>query len=68
MIRVASITVAGLTVGPVWFTQRPESAFPEYMSKFMDRPVIAALGGSALQFFRVTMDYPNAIAYFERPQ
>ena len=68
MMQVPSITVAGLKVGPVWFTERPESAFPEYMSRFTDRPVIAALGGSALQFFRVTIDYPNAVAYFERPQ
>lgn len=68
MIRVPLITVAGFIVGPVWFTLRPEGAFPEYMSKFMDRPVIAALGGSALQYFRVTLDYPAAVAYFERPQ
>jgi hypothetical protein len=67
MIEVPRISVAGYAVGPVWFTQRPDRNFHEYMSQFMDRRIEGALGGSALQYFRVTVDYPRATALFERP-
>jgi hypothetical protein len=67
MIEVPAVTVAGYTVGPVWFTRRPDPNFHKFMSQFMDRQVEGALGGSALRFFRVTVDYPHAVAVFERP-
>jgi hypothetical protein len=67
MIQVPSIELAGYTVGPVWFTCRPNSNFHQFMSQWMDRQVEGALGGSALRFFRITIDYPNAVAVFERP-
>lgn len=67
MIEVPAVTVAGYTVGPVWFTRRPDPSFHKFMSQFMDRQVEGALGGSALRFFRVTVDYPHAVAVFERP-
>jgi len=67
MIEVPAVTVAGYTVGPVWFTRRPDPNFHQFMSRFMDKQVEGALGGSALKFFRVTVDYPNAVAAFERP-
>ena len=67
MIQVPLITVAGYTVGPVWFTRRPDKNFHQFMSQFMDRTVEGALGGSALRFFRLSVDYPNAVAVFERP-
>jgi hypothetical protein len=66
MIEVPRIAVAGHTVGPVWFTERPDRNFHEYMSQFMDQRVEGALGGSALQYFRVTADYPRAVAGFSR--
>ena len=66
MIEVPNVTVAGYTIGPVWFTRRPDKNFHEFMSKFMDRKVEGALGGSALRYFRVTVDYRNAVAIFER--
>jgi hypothetical protein len=49
----------------VWFTIRPDRAFTQFMSQWMDQPVVGALGGSALQYFRVIADYPNARATFE---
>ena len=65
-IEVPRVTIAGFEVGPVWFTQRPDRAFHSYMAQFMDKPTDGALGGSALQYFRVTVDYPNATAVFAR--
>ncbi|WP_223643741.1 hypothetical protein [Corallococcus sp. EGB] len=65
LIEVPYIEVAGHEVGPVWFTTRPDPNFREFMSQFMDEPVEGALGGNALRFFRVTVDYTQAVAVFE---
>lgn len=66
MIRVPQVSIAGLAVGPVWFTQRPDDTFRTWMSQMMDKPIEGAVGGSALRYFRVVVDYPNAVAYFWR--
>lgn len=68
MIQVPAIEVAGFRVGPVWFTRRPNQAFHKFMSQFMDKQVEGALGGSGLQYFIVSVDYPSATAVFERPE
>ena len=64
MIEVPEVVIGEHTVGPIWFTVRPDSAFLEYMSSMMDQTVHGALGGSGLQYFRLVVDYPNAKAYF----
>jgi len=66
MIRVPSVTLAGIKSGPVWFTVRPNPNFDEYMSRFMDAPVRGAIGGSALKYYRMQIDYPGARAFFSR--
>lgn len=66
MIEVPHVAVGGYTVGPVWFTMRPDPNFHDYMTQFMDRRIEGALGGSALHYFRVTVDYPHSVALFER--
>ena len=66
MILVPQVIVGGLASGPVWFTIRPTRNFHQGMSRWMDRQIDGALGGSALKYFRVTADYPNGIALFER--
>src|SRR5207302_7857511 len=65
MIEVPTVKVAGWEVGPVWFTVRADDNFHKWMSQWMDKRIEGALGGSALHFFRVTVDYPNAVAVFE---
>jgi hypothetical protein len=67
IILVPTISVGGHVVGPVWFTMRPDRNFHQFMSQWMDRRVDGALGGSGLRYFRITVDYPGAIATFERP-
>jgi hypothetical protein len=62
-IRVPAITVAGWTIGPVWFTERADANF-EGMSDMMDGNVHGALGGNALDVFRMTIDYAHGKAYF----
>lgn len=66
MIEVPLIGIAGVQVGPVWFTRRADKNFGEFMSRFMDRPIEGALGGTALRYFTITVDYPDAEAIFRR--
>ncbi len=66
MIEVPAIEIAGQTVGPVWFAEQPPGAFQKYMASMMDRPTWGALGGSALKYFRIVVDYPAARACFTR--
>lgn len=67
MIRVPEVTLAGHTVGPVWFTRRPDRSFHEFMARMMDRRVEGALGGSLFHYFVMSVDYPGARAVFRRP-
>ena len=67
LIRVPEVTIAGHTVGPVWFARRPDANFRTKMAAMMDRPVDGALGGSLLRHFAVTVDYPAARATFRLP-
>lgn len=67
MIEVPEVSLAGVTFGPVWFTQRPDSAFREWMSDMMDKQIHGAIGGSGLKYLRVVLDYPNAMAYVQKP-
>ena len=67
MIRVPEVTVTGHTVGPVWFTRRPDRSFHEFMARMTDRRVEGALGGSLFHHFVMTVDYPGARAVFRRP-
>lgn len=62
MIRVPMIEIDGRTVGPVWFTARPNGNFQKFMSQYMDRPIEGALGGSAWKYVTLILDYPRARA------
>jgi len=64
MIEVPQVEIAGARVGPVWFTLRPDRSFHQFMSSMMDKRIEGAIGGNALEHFVMTIDYPNASAYF----
>ncbi len=59
MIRVAHVLIAGIDVGPVWFTRRPDAAYARFMSSMTDQPVVGSLGGNAFRSLVLTVDYPN---------
>lgn len=67
MLEVPAVAFAGVTVGPVWFTRRPDTNFHDYMSQWMDQKVDGALGGNAFANLRLTVDYPGARLYVETP-
>ena len=64
VIRVPQVEIGGWLVGPVWFTERPDSAFRQMMSSMTDKPVEGAIGGNALRHFVMTLDYAQRKAYF----
>lgn len=64
MIRVPRVTLAGIAVGPVWFTERSDASYHTFMSSMTDRPVEGSLGGNALSGLQMTLDYPRARAWF----
>ncbi|TAM26914.1 MAG: hypothetical protein EPN68_06705 [Rhodanobacter sp.] len=64
LIEVPKVDIAGWTVGPVWFTERPDTAFHDFMSSMMDKRVEGAVGGNVFQHFVMSIDYPHATAYF----
>jgi hypothetical protein len=68
LIEVPEIVIGGYTTGPVLFTVQPDRAFHEYMASMMDRVTEGAIGGSALHHLIVTVDWPGAVAVFERPK
>ncbi len=67
LIEVPEVEMAGWRVGPVWFTERPDANFSEQpggMSSYMDQPVVGAVGGNVFMHFTMTIDYPDAKAWF----
>jgi hypothetical protein len=66
MIEVPKIKIGGHEVGPVLFSQRPDEVWSEGMIASMDKVVKGAIGGSALKYFKVTIDYNSELIRFER--
>ncbi len=46
LIEVPQVEIAGWSIGPVWFTERPDPAFHNAMARMMDKPPEGAIGGN----------------------
>jgi hypothetical protein len=66
MIEVPEVAIAGLSVGPVWFTERPDATVKQALSSLMAGPVEGAIGGNAFAGTRLTVDYRTQEAGIER--
>jgi hypothetical protein len=64
IIEVPEVEIAGWSVGPVWFTERPDPAFHDMMSSLMDKRIEGAVGGNVFRHFVMTIDYPHETAWF----
>lgn len=64
LIEVPAVEIAGWSVGPVWFTERPDQAFHGMMASLMDASPEGAIGANVLARFSMTIDYPHATAWF----
>lgn len=66
VIIVPSVHLCGHDTGPVAFAGREDAVWSMGMISSMDRVVKGAIGGSALRYFRVTIDYPHALVRMEQ--
>jgi hypothetical protein len=66
IIEVPLVKIAGYEAGPVLFASRPDRNWSKDMIASMDKVVKGALGGSAMQYFKVTIDYNSELVKFER--
>jgi hypothetical protein len=66
LIEVPKVTIGGLEVGPALFARRPDAVWAQGMINSMDSIVRGAIGGSALKFLKVTIDYNSELIKFER--
>lgn len=63
MIEVPKVEIAGWSVGPTWFTERPDHNFHDVMSSMMDKQVEGSVGANVFQHFVMTLDYPHETAW-----
>lgn len=66
VIEVPKITIGGQEVGPVLFAKRPDENWSQGMIQSMDRVVKGAIGGSALKYVKVVIDYNAELVKFEK--
>lgn len=66
VIEVPIIKIGGIEVGPVLFSKRPDENWSKGMIRSMDKVVKGAVGGSALKYLKVTIDYNSELIGFER--
>ncbi len=66
LIEVPTVKIAGWDIGPVWFTERPDTNFDAErgIARYMDKEVAGAAGGNIFRHFAMTIDYPNQAAWF----
>jgi hypothetical protein len=64
LIEVPEVDIAGWTVGPIWFTERPDANFHDYMSQYTDKRVEGSAGANIFASLRMTIDYPARAAWF----
>jgi len=64
LIEVPKVEIAGWIVGPVWFTERADANFHDFMSTYTDQRVEGSAGGNIFAHFAMTIDYPARAAWF----
>lgn len=67
IIEVPLVKIGEHEVGPVLFATRPDENWSEGMIVSMDKIVKGAIGGSALKYFKVIIDYNSELIRFEKP-
>ncbi len=66
IIEVPKISIGGNEVGPVLFAKRNDEVWSQGMIQTMDTVVKGAIGGSALKYLKVMIDYNTDLIKFEK--
>jgi hypothetical protein len=64
VIEVPEVILGGHKVGPVLFASRKDEVWSEGMIQTMDKLVRGAIGGSALKYLKVCIDYNSELIQF----
>ncbi len=64
VIEVPVVKLGNYEAGPVLFAERPDEVWSQGMIQTMDKVVKGAIGGSALKYFKVTIDYNSGLIRF----
>jgi|GEM_PF-656942 len=64
VIEVPKVSIGGHEVGPVLFAKRDDEVWSKGMINTMDTVVRGAIGGSALKYLKVTIDYNSDLVKF----
>lgn len=65
LIRAPTLTIGSYLLRSVGMVSRPPGVYERLVSGEMGSPVVGAIAGNVLRHFRVEVDYPAGIAYFE---
>ncbi len=66
MLRIGAMRLGPFVLNDVGSISRPKGNYEKSMSRLTGRPVIGSIGGNALQYFRVDIDYPHKKLYLKR--
>jgi len=66
VIEVPVVNIGGIDVGPVLFARRDDKVWSEGMIQTMDKVVKGAIGGSALKYLKVIIDYNSRLIKFSK--
>ncbi len=66
IIEVPFVKIGNCEVGPALFASRPDVNWSENMINSMDKVVKGAIGGSALKYVKVTVDFNSELIKFEK--
>ncbi|HEX5411922.1 MAG TPA: PDZ domain-containing protein [Terriglobia bacterium] len=65
LMRIPKMSLGSFLLRNVGMVSRPPGVYERLVSGEMGSPVIGAIAGNVLRHFRVEVDYPAGIAYFE---
>ncbi len=65
MILAPEVEFAGRKTGPVWFTERSDKTYDEFMAPMMSDRIEGSIGGNVLSRVVISIDYPRAKAWVQ---
>jgi len=68
MLQIPEVKIGNYKVGPCWFSKTDDNGGEGWMGGTMDKSAHAAIGGTVLKYFCVTIDYNNELIKFSRKE
>ena len=65
LLEIPIVEIGDLKIGPIWFASRQDEIYNKYSTQMMDKNIDGAVGGNVFNHYKVTIDYPDSLIYFE---